>query len=311
MKLNDCARLLCEHDRFLLLTHRHPDGDTMGSAAALCAALRRKGKTAFLFPNEEVTEKLRAFVAPNFAPAGFQPDFILSVDIAEEKLFPNGFAGRVDLCIDHHPTNKHFAKQELIWADRAACGEIVLELIKALVGKPTKEEAELLYIAVSTDCGCFQYANTDARALRAAAELLDCGADNAALNQRFFRRVSRARLKLEGMIYDSLRFYKDGEVVVALVTDEMLREAGAVEDDLDDLAGLAGRAEGHRVSITIRDYPGGASKVSVRSGADFDSSALCAIFGGGGHKMAAGCNIQAPPEKARELLLQVIDEVWA
>ena len=311
MKLNDCARLLCEHDRFLLLTHRNPDGDTMGSAAALCAALRRKGKTAYLFPNRQATGKLLDYTGAFFAPADYAPDYIVAVDIATEKLFPEGFEGAAELCIDHHPTNEHYAKQELIWADRAACGEIVLELVKSLCGRPSREEAELLYIAISTDCGCFQYANTDARALRAAAELLDCGADNAALNQRFFRRVSRARLKLEGMIYDSLRFYKDGEVVVALVTDEMLREAGAVEDDLDDLAGLAGRAEGHRVSITIRDYPGGASKVSVRSGADFDSSALCAIFGGGGHKMAAGCNIQAPPEKARELLLQVIDEVWA
>ena len=76
-------------------------------------------------------------------------------------------------------------------------------------------------------------------------------------------------------------------------------------------AGLAGRAEGGRVYLTIRDWPGGASKVSVRSGESFDSCALCARFGGGGHKMAAGCNLPVPPLQARELLLQAIDEVWA
>ena len=108
-----------------------------------------------------------------------------------------------------------------------------------------------------------------------------------------------------------MSFHHEGKVVVALVTDEMLRQAGATEDDCDDLAGLAGRVEGGEVSITIRDWPGGASKVSVRSGESFDSCALCARFGGGGHRMASGCNIPVPPAQARELLLRAIDEVWA
>ena len=125
------------------------------------------------------------------------------------------------------------------------------------------------------------------------------------------RKVSAARIQLEGLIYNNMSFYRDGKVVVAIVTDEMLREAHATEDDCDDLAGLAGRAECGEVSITIRDYPGGHSKVSVRSGESFDSCALCARFGGGGHKMAAGCNLPVPPQEARELLLRAIDEVLA
>ena len=143
-----------------------------------------------------------------------------------------------------------------------------------------------------------------------AAALLEAGADNARLNLLFFRKVSCARIKLEGLIYENMSFHKDGKVVVAIVTDEMLAAAGATEDDCDDLAGLPGRASCGTVSITIRDWPGGASKVSVRSGESFDSCALCARFGGGGHKMAAGCNLPVPPEQAKELLLQAIDEVW-
>ena len=184
-------------------------------------------------------------------------------------------------------------------------------MLKILCGGVTREEADLLYIALSTDCGCFQYGNTDAAALRHAAELVEAGADNARLNQLFFRKVSAARIQLEGLIYNSMSFYHDGKIVVALVTDEMLRQAHATEDDCDDLAGLAGRAECGEVSITIRDYPGGHSKVSVRSGESFDSCALCARFGGGGHKMAAGCNLPVPPLEAREILLKAIDEVLA
>lgn len=311
MKPEEVAAWLAGRDRFLLVTHRNPDGDTMGSAAALCSALRRAGKTAYLFPNKQVTEKLLPFVQPCYAPAGYSPEYTVSVDVATEKMFADGFSGNVDLSIDHHPSNSHYASEACICGERAACGEIVLQVITALCGELTKEEADLLYIALSTDCGCFQYANTDAHALLSAAALVTAGADNARLNQLFFRKVSIPRIKLEGLIYANMSFHRDGKVVVAIVTDEMIAEAGATEDDCDDLAGLAGRAECGEVSITIRDYPGGHSKVSVRSGESFDSCALCARFGGGGHKMAAGCNLPVPPLQARELLLQAIDEVWA
>ena len=309
MNLKDCARLLSERDEILLVTHNNPDGDTLCSAAALCSALRRKGKTAWLFPNGETTRKYLPYVEAYFAPEGFAPKFTVSVDVATEEMFAHGFEGKAELCIDHHPTNSHYAKKELIWSDRAACGEIVLELIKALGGRPTKEEADLLYIAVTTDCGCFQYANTSARTLRAAAELLELGADYRALNLRFFRKISGARMKLEGMIYSSMGFYHGGRVTVATVTREMLREAGAVEDDLDDLANLASKAEESELSITIREREDGSSRVSVRSNPTISSSGLCAVFGGGGHDMAAGCTIQAPPEKAKEMLLAVVDEL--
>ena len=310
MELESCLQALREQDDILLVTHRNPDGDTMGSAAALCNALRRMGKRAYVFPNDQVTAKLAPFVAPFLAPDDFTPRYVVSVDVATEKMFARGFSGPVDLCIDHHPSNSGYAPLRYVDGSAASCGQIVMRAIKLLCGSIEKTEADLLYIALSTDCGCFQYSNTDAAALRAAAELLDAGADNQALNQLFFRRVSQSRLKLEGSIYEKMSFHRDGKVAVAIVTDEMLREAGAAEDDCDDLAGLAGRAEGSLVSITIRDYPGGASKVSVRSGPDFDSCALCSRFGGGGHRMAAGCNLPVPPLQAREQLLAAIDEVW-
>lgn len=310
MKAEQCAKLLLRQDRILLVTHNNPDGDTAASASALCSALRRQGKTAFLYPNPQLGARLRAYAEQFFAPADFTPAYTVTVDVATEKMFARGFEGKVDLAIDHHPTNSHYAKAECIDDRRAACGEIVLQIIKAM-GGVTKEEADMLYIALSTDCGCFQYANTDAHAFRSAAELLELGADNADINQVFFRQVSPARLKLEGMIYSGMRFYHDGKIAVNFITQQMLRETGVTEEELDDVAGLVGRARGHRVGITIRENPDGTSKISARCGPDFDVSALCAVFGGGGHKMAAGCSIHEKPEQACELLLQVIEELWA
>ena len=310
MRISETVKLFHSRDNFLLLTHKNPDGDTLGSAAALCSALRRAGKTAYLFPNVETTEKYRSFAEPFFAPVGFEPAFTVAVDVATEKLFPLNFTGKVDFCIDHHPSNTHYAPKSLIAPSKASCGEIVLQLIKALNGGLSEEEANLLYVAVSTDCGCFVYANTKADTLRAAAELLDCGADNQTLNVRLFRKISRARMKLEGRIYSGMEFYRGGKISLATITQDMLRETGASEEDMDDISSLAGKAEGAVLSITVREQPDGESRISLRSSPEVDCSEICAVFGGGGHAMAAGCTIQSPPEKAKRMLLDVIDEVW-
>ena len=310
MTAQECSQLLLSKNNILIITHTNPDGDTLCSAAALCSALRRAGKRANLFRNPTVTTKYMPHVEKYFAPKSFKSKYIVSVDVATEKMFAEGFDGAIDLCIDHHPTNSHYAKKELVCTDKAACGEIVLAVIKEMCGGITQEEADLLYIAVTTDTGCFQYLNTNAATFRAAAELLEYGADTGMVNVKFFRKASRARLKLEGMIYSTMGFYRDGKISVAIITKEMLRQAGAGEEDCDDLAGLAGRAEGASVNITIRERDNGSSKVSVRTGRDVSSSDICAVFGGGGHAMAAGCTIDCPPEKARDMLLAVIDEVW-
>ena len=310
MTAQECSQLLLSKNNILIITHTNPDGDTLCSAAALCSALRRAGKRANLFRNPAVTTKYMPHVEKYFAPKSFKSKYIVSVDVATEKMFAEGFDGAIDLCIDHHPTNSHYAKKELVCPDKAACGEIVLAVIKEMCGGITQEEADLLYIAVTTDTGWFQYLNTNAATFRAAAELLEYGADTGMVNVKFFRKASRARLKLEGMIYSTMGFYRDGKISVAIITKEMLRQAGAGEEDCDDLAGLAGRAEGASVNITIRERDNGSSKVSVRTGRDVSSSDICAVFGGGGHAMAAGCTIDCPPEKARDMLLAVIDEVW-
>ncbi len=309
MNYRECANLLRQKDNFLLVTHKNPDGDTMSSAAALCSALRRAGKTAYLYPNPDVIRKLRPYVEPYFAAPDTVSGYCVSVDVATADMFARGFDGKVELCIDHHPTNSHYAPQELIREEKSSCGEIVLDLIKSLCGDVTQDEATLLYIAVTTDTGCFQYANTTYQTLGAAAELLRLGARSNLVVRDFFRKVSPARLRLEGMIYSHMSFHWDGWLAVAMVTREMMEKAGATEDDCDDLAGLCGRAEGSALNVTIRELADGSSKVSIRSAPGISSSDICAVFGGGGHAMAAGCTIQCPPEKAKEMLLAVIDEV--
>ncbi len=309
MTTAECAKYLASHDKYLLVTHRNPDGDTVMSAAALCRALRRKNKKAFIFPNPQITAKMLPEVEKMFPPKSFKPGCIVAIDLAAENLFPDGFSGTVDLCIDHHPTNGLFAKQTLVKSEYSSCGEVIMEVISAFAGNISKTEASLLYIALTTDTGAFQYANVNPNSYLAAAELLRLGEDHPSIMYRYFRESSHARLHLEGMIYSGLHYYYDGKLVIAPVTLQMMKESGATEDDCDDLAGLSGRAEKVLMNITIRELDDGSSKISVRTAPGISSIAVCEAFGGGGHFMAAGCTIDAQPEKAEQLLLDVIESL--
>jgi len=313
MELSQAAEFLRAHDRYRLVTHRRPDGDTLGSAGALCHALRRMGKAAYLLPNDETTETYAPFIAPYLAPEGYDPTVNIAVDVADTNILCQGFSGPVHLWLDHHPDRNGGREPGVIWPHKASCGELILELIERLLGQPDREEADLLYIAVSTDTGCFLYANTNADTHRAAAALVDAGAALPRLNKLLFRTKRRGRLLLEGMVYSTLRSYRGCALNVAVITLDMLSRAGVREDDCDDLANLAGQVAGGRVSITVRELSADppSSKISLRTDGGVDASRVCERFGGGGHKMAAGCELSLPPTEAAEVIRAAVEDVWA
>lgn len=311
MKICDCEALLRGADNILLVTHVRPDGDTLCSAAALCSALRRLGKNAGLFNNPEITDTYMDFVRDYIWTEVPENAYVVSVDTADTRMFPIGFSGEVELAIDHHASNPGYAKNNLIYGEKAACGEIIKDLIIALCGEISPEEANLLYAAVSTDTGCFMYANTNPQTLRAAAELIEYGAENGRLNKLLFRSMSFSRLKLEGLIYANMRSYRNNSINVAVITLDMMAEAGATENDCDDLASLAGKVKGSVVAITVREMEPGRSKASVRTNETVNASDICARFGGGGHSMAAGCNATMGPYEFAEAILEVVNEVMA
>lgn len=153
MNERQTAEWLMERDDFLILTHVRPDGDTIGCAAGLCLALRGRGKTAWVLENPEATSLFTPYLEGLTAPEGWSPDTVVSVDIAARGLFPENarcYLERVDLAIDHHPSQEFFARETCLDAGRAACGELIYD-IAGLLGPVTREMAVPLYVAVSTD----------------------------------------------------------------------------------------------------------------------------------------------------------------
>ena len=291
-------------DNVLLLTHVRPDGDTIGSAAALCRALRDCGQTAYLLPNPEITATYAPYAAPYWAPEDWQAEHIVSVDIADASLLPENaqsYRDRIELAIDHHPSQTFFARNTCLEADSAACGEIVYEIIQHLTAL-TADIALPLYVAVSTDCGGFQYGNTTARTHRIAAALMDV-VDVAAVNKALFRTKSRVRLAMESRMVADMKLFDHQRVVVMEIPLSLRQEMQATDADIEELSALPALVEGTDCGVTLRELRPGTVKVSVRTGPRVDACALCRILGGGGHHAASGATVEGTLDEARMAVL--------
>jgi len=310
------AAWLDERDNFLILTHRRPDGDTLGCAGALAKGLTEHGKTAYILYNPEITPRYLRFVEDCIAPDDFSPEYVISVDTATVDLFPKiskKYEDSVSLCIDHHKSNTFYAELSCLDAGAASCGEIVYDILIALSGSISSTVAERLYVALSTDTGCFAFGNTTAKTLRTASFLIEAGAPHVKLNKQLFRTKTRSRLEIEGILISQLEYMFDGKVAIATITRDMMEATGAGEDDLDDIAAIPGSVEGVCVGITIRELSSVHDcKISVRTRAShpYDAGVICAHFGGGGHKLAAGSSINKTADEVKQMLFDLLSELY-
>ena len=308
MTYREAAARLLEMDRVLILTHIRPDGDTVGCAAALCAALRKLGKTAYLYPNPGITKTYESYAAPYWAEEDFRYEHVVAVDIATIGMLPENalhFEGKIDLSIDHHPSNSFYAKENLVVPTAAAAGEIMYEVLHEMT-EITVEIALPLYVAISTDTGCFIYSNTTANTHRVAAELMDTGFNATAVNKVLFRTKSKNRLAMEAQMAANMRLYDNDRIVVMEIPLSMVESLQATQADVEELSSLAALVEGTDCGITIRELAPGKSKISLRTGGRINASDACAMLGGGGHARAAGCTVECDMAEARAKILSAI-----
>ena len=311
LTVRETADFLRTLDNVLILTHVRPDGDTVGCAAALCRALRALGKTAYMLPNPDITETYEPYAAPCWAPEGFVPAAVVSVDIAALNLLPDNalpYKGDICLAIDHHGSQEFFAARTCLDADAAACGEVMYEIVRTLT-EVTPDIALALYVAVSTDTGCFVYANTTARTHRIAAELMELGIDVGPVNKALFRTKSPVRLAMEARMVADMELYDNGRVVVMSIPLSLCRELHATEADIEELSSLAALVQGTDCGITLRELKPGKVKLSLRTGPRVDASAVCRVLGGGGHKGAAGATVEGTMDDAKAAILRAYQEV--
>jgi phosphoesterase RecJ-like protein len=299
------AEALRSHDRFLLTTHENPDGDALGSLLATKLALDQLGKDAVMVLYGD---------APLPGEYGFMPleglrrrwpddvseRVFVALDCANEsRIADPEVLGRVPLSldIDHHHDNTRFAQINLIDATASSTGELLRDVFREVGVRLTPEIAEALYIALVTDTGRFQYANTTPKALRLAAELVEAGADVHRVFQGVYETVQFAKLKLLARALERAQVYEGGAIVVSYLLRTDFGEVGAAEPYSEGIIDSLRAVEGAEMAVLIREPPrtdGPLRRVSLRASKDeLDVSAIARMSGGGGHRQAAGFSSNA------------------
>ncbi|MBQ3330612.1 MAG: bifunctional oligoribonuclease/PAP phosphatase NrnA [Ruminococcus sp.] len=307
--LNEVASLLKEHDNFKILTHSYPDGDCLGSGYALAFILRKLGKKANVAVDGALPSKF-AYLVKNYAEQEFVPQYIVSVDVAAPTLLGESVmqgVERIDLCIDHHGTNSLEAEYRYVDDTAAAAAEIIFQLIGLLGVELDEDIAGGIYTGISTDTGCFVYTNTTPQTHRIAAAVMPF-CDWRMINSINFVIKSRAKLKMERMIYKTMEFYAGGKVAIVYTTLAMCEAMGTGDDEMEGLANIPRRIEGVEMGITMREKAGGVFKISVRTNDNVDASRFCQQFGGGGHPAASGCSIEGDLETVKRKLIDAAEE---
>ena len=306
---NECARFLLEHDKFTILSHRRPDGDTIGSSAALCLGLRQLGKTAHVLWNSEVSPRfqwLHEGLTKENVEAG---DTVVSVDVASPGMLPKAFEhllGNIELRIDHHGSATSFTDAELVDADSASCAELVWDVLEEMGVKMDAAIGEAVYVGTSTDTGCFRYSNTTAHTFATAAKCAAAGVRVYELNQELFETNTLGRLKMQAWIVDHMKLLRGGEMAVIAIPKSVEESLGVTEDDMDNISSFPRTVAGVKMAATLRQTADGDTKMSVRAVPGYDATAVTVKFGGGGHKGAAGASFSLPIEKAVEEVEKVM-----
>ncbi|MDR0530946.1 MAG: bifunctional oligoribonuclease/PAP phosphatase NrnA [Oscillospiraceae bacterium] len=325
--LKTAAARLRAAEAVRILTHGHPDGDTLGSAFALAHALRALKKPVTVLCEDPIPAMfayMRADVAyeilgeknqdPPDDGANRQPaaGFLISVDVADENLLGpaalSRFGGQVRLNIDHHATNTLFAAETLLDPSAAATAEIVSDLIDLMGVRMDTLMAACLYAGVSTDTGCFRYYNTTARSHRYAARYMELGVETEPLDRAFFETESRSYMALERLAFDGLRYFAEGRIALIAVTQAMFAQSGSNDEEYIKLVARTRQIEGVQVGVALRERRDGTYKISLRSHETVDAAAICARMGGGGHSRAAGCASELPLEDTIRRVVGFVEE---
>lgn len=302
-----CAELLKEQTDIIILTHAHPDGDTLGCGFALFRALKKLGKRSVVL-NEDIPPKYE-YLYKDLSFDSLEGGFVVAVDVATENLL-GALEGKyhINLCIDHHSTNTHYADYLLLEEAAAAC-ETVYKVIDALGVPLDREIAGALYTGISTDTGCFRYASTTPQTLRIAAELIEAGAPSAFINRLMFETKTKTYVRLEKLAINSMKFYCGERVAIITVTQDMYKKTGSNEQETEALAPLTRQIEGVEVGISIREKKDGSCKASIRTFESVNAAELAAAFGGGGHPQAAACRLECSVDEAARRLVEKCGEL--
>jgi len=325
-------------NRIAILPHVSADGDALGSSLALGLALKRIGKDIRVYIEEKIPmiydmlpgqDMLVVYGNGCIADADDESgsidcrgekdgnnmafDLAIAIDTGDVERLGKRVSifdtAQNSVNIDHHHTNTEFAGINYVDTQASAVGEIVYQLIKDMGLEMDADISTSLYVAISTDTGGFRYSNTTPATHRIAADLVNNGIDVAEISQKVFDSTTFSKVRLMGETISSLELLNDGKVAFSAITKDKMEKLGATEEDCDGLVNIGRNIVGVEVSVFLRQKQDGSVKANLRSKNYVDVAAVAKMFGGGGHKRAAGFTSEEGIEDVRDKVLNVIGEM--
>lgn len=315
--LKELGKLLAGADSVLLFSHVNPDPDAIGSAMALCLALRRQGVRSFVVLDEPVPKYLR-FLEEGLeeaeetgaglcgSPLTTDPDVIpdpeisLCIDCSEDYRIGGrraSFArGEVTAAIDHHQAKECDRDYYYIDNEAAACCQIVYQMMREMDWPLDRKSAELLYTGLNGDTGCFMHSNTTARVHRMAAELLEFGVDINKVNVNLYQSKDLREVRLESRILQHLELFADGKAVISAASQEDYDACGAGPEHAGQVIDQLRVIDGVEIAAFLRQ-DGEKVRGTMRSKTAGNVARIAGEFGGGGHIKAAGFTSELPMEE--------------
>ncbi|MCG8599797.1 MAG: bifunctional oligoribonuclease/PAP phosphatase NrnA [Verrucomicrobiales bacterium] len=303
--------------RVLVLSHDRPDGDAIGSAMAAALLLEKAGKSVVVMNNDKVpdllaflpqTERIQRPVAGEMIDC----ELVLVLDSAGRDRIRDAVwevvpEGVFTINIDHHVSNSEFADINYVDSDSPATGQILFQLAEAAGWEIDAEIATHLYAAISTDTGSFRYPSTTSETMRIGGALIDAGVDLGRTNRMLYENYPRRRVEAMQILLQGLRFDCDGKCASVRLPLGVSGELGLQLGDTEGVIDVIRAIDSVTIAVFFEELPGGKIRVSSRSK---DPAAgvgeICAIFGGGGHTLAAGARLPGPLEDAEERFLSEV-----
>ncbi len=305
---NEIFKTLKTQKKVYIVTHQNPDGDALGSSFALKFALESMNIPAEVVLDENLPV---SFKFTGWEPAKYDDTIVAECvvgldfnDISRAgdsaKLFDKA---KTKIIIDHHLDCKAAEKLVLSQPSAAATGELIFKLLKVMDVKITSEIAQAIYIAIMTDTGGCRYSNTTSETHLILSEIVE-KIDHAYITRMCLEMMPREKLEIHKFAVNNLEFFAGGTVCAISIRHNMIKN----EDLLNGIVNFALNIEGVKAGILFKEKEENKIKVSFRTFGDIDAREMCAVFGGGGHKNAAGCTIEKPLEEAKELFIKVVSE---
>lgn len=309
--------------KFVITTHQSPEGDALGSEIALKHFLDGLGKETVMLNNDSFPSLYRHFdpdheviyIKESDRKYDLQDyDAIFMVDVAAWSQLGD-FAETIqsspitNVCIDHHISNSGFAEINVIDANASSAGEMIFDLVNHMNGKITKEIAEAVFLAISTDTGWFKFSNTSAKTLKACSKLFENGVKPEMMFETIYQNKSWSYLKLMSLALENLHSECNGRLAWTKITHEMIKASGSEFADTDALIDLIRSVNDVEVVILFKESKENKTKISLRSKHTLNVSKLASRFGGGGHVRAAGASFKEPIDQVIEKVLSVTTEL--